>query len=171
MQNILREEIQASCTGKPFPTEAQRLPYLTATIFECIRLLPPISQLINRKVSEPTWLADDLYLPKSTYIGYNSYATNRDPTTWGPDANEFRPERWGSTYEQISLKYRSAKARAELISFHGGSRACLGEKFALLEMTVTLFVLVKNLEWVLDPEWRDQMTPVNSVLALGAVSQ
>lgn len=136
------------------------LPYLTATILECLRLLPPISQLINRRVAEPAWLGGLIHIPRGTYIGYNSYATNRDPDSWGPDADEFRPERWGATDEKISMMYRSAKARAEFISFHGGSRACLGEKYALLQMRVTLFVLVQAFRWELDPEWKNQMTPV-----------
>ncbi|CAI7614632.1 unnamed protein product [Penicillium pancosmium] len=135
------------------------LPYLTATILECLRLLPPISQLINRRVAEPAWLGGLIHIPRGTYIGYNSYATNRDPDSWGPDADEFRPERWGATDEKISMMYRSAKARAEFISFHGGSRACLGEKYALLQMRVTLFVLVQAFRWELDPEWKNKMTP------------
>ena len=138
------------------------LPYLTATILECLRLLPPISQLINRYVAEPACLGGSIHIPRGTYIGYNSYATNRDPVTWGPDANDFRPERWGSTHEQISKNYQSAKARAEFISFHSGSRACLGEKFALLQMRITLFVLASAFRWDLDPEWKDRMTPVSA---------
>ncbi|KAJ5280943.1 Cytochrome P450 oxidoreductase [Penicillium angulare] len=144
------------------------LPYLTATTLECLRLFPPISQLINRQVAEPTWLGGEIYLPPGTYIGYNSYATNRDPTVWGANADTPHPERWGSTDEQICANYRGAKARAEFISFHGGSRACLGEKFALLEIKVTLFVLVKNLKWGLDASWEDCMTPAGPLHPRGA---
>jgi len=116
-------------------------------------------------VAESTWLGGLFYLPKGTYVGYNSYATNRDPGSWGPDADDFRPERWGTTDEEIFMKYRSAKARAELISFHGGSRACLGEKFTLLQMRVTLCALVKAFQWELDPEWEDRMTAVCALTA------
>ncbi|KAJ5107930.1 Cytochrome P450 oxidoreductase [Penicillium angulare] len=160
IQEKLRHEINTYGPIDSNPTiNWQRLPYLTATTLECLRLFPPISQLINRQMAEPTWLGGDIYLPAGTYIGYNSYATNRDPTVWGPDVDTPRPERWGSTDEQISANYRGAKARAEFISFHGGSRACLGEKFALLEIKSTLFVLVKNLRWELDASWEDRMTP------------
>ncbi|CAG8904111.1 unnamed protein product [Penicillium egyptiacum] len=160
IQEKLRQEIKACNISDASTTDWRCLPYLTATILECLRLLPPISQLINRRAAEPVWLGGSIYISRGTYIGYNSYATNRDPDSWGPDADELRPERWGTTDEQISMKYRSAKARAEFISFHGGSRACLGEKFALLEMRVTLFVLVKTLRWELDPEWNEKITPV-----------
>ncbi|CAG7953154.1 unnamed protein product [Penicillium salamii] len=170
IQEKLRQEIKAYSISDAPSIDWQGLPYLTSTILECLRLLPPISQLINRRTAEPVWLGGH-YIPEGTYIGYKSYATNRDPSSWGPDTDEFRPERWGATDEQISMNYRSAKAHAEFISFHGGSRACLGEKFALLEMRVTLFVLVKSLRWKLDPEWKDRMTPVctlTSPLLFGA---
>ena len=140
-----------------------RLPYLTATILECLRLFPPISQLINRRVSQPTQLGGHLDLPAGTYVGYHSYATNRDPVAWGVTANEFEPLRWGTTHEQVSQTYRHVKARAEFISFHGGARACLGEKFAMLEMRTMLLVLVHRLQWRLDPDWTDRMAPVSGL--------
>lgn len=121
-------------------------------------------------MAESTWLGGLIYLPKGTYVGYNSYATNRDPGSWGPDADEFQPGRWGMTDEEISMKYRSAKAHAEFISFHGGSRACLGERFTLLQMRVTLCALVRSFQWELDPEWEDRMTAV-CVLAARFASQ
>lgn len=163
IQEKLRREIESVKINEISTQDWRDLPYLTATILECLRSLPPISQLINRRVAKPTLLGGIIYLPKGTYIGYNSYATNRDPESWGPDADDFRPERWGTTDEQISMKYRGAKARAEFISFHGGSRACLGEKFALLQMRITLCVLVKAFRWKLDPEWEDKMTAVRAL--------
>ncbi|KAJ5581282.1 hypothetical protein N7450_007583 [Penicillium hetheringtonii] len=158
IQDKLRREIRDVKVEELSTQDWRCLPYLTATIFECLRFLPPISQLINRRVAESTWLGGLIYLPKGTYVGYNSYATNRDPGSWGPDADEFQPGRWGMTDEEISMKYRSAKAHAEFISFHGGSRACLGERFTLLQMRVTLCALVRSFQWELDPEWEDRMT-------------
>ncbi|KJZ71016.1 hypothetical protein HIM_09595 [Hirsutella minnesotensis 3608] len=135
------------------------LPYLAAVVLESLRLLPPINQLINRRAAEPLLLGNSIRIPQGTYLGYNCYSTNRDPDAWGADADEFRPERWGSTPRDIQKEYRRRRARAEFISFHGGQRACLGERFALLQIKVTLFELVKRLQWRLDPDWPDRMTP------------
>lgn len=142
-------------------TDLTDLPYLTSTIYEVLRLFPPISQLINRRTSTPVLLGSKILIPDNTFVGYNAYSTNRSPKVWGPDADEFIPERWGVTNEDISKRYRKAKARAEFISFHGGSRACLGEKFAMLEMRVSIVALVREYEWGLDPEWVERMTPVS----------
>jgi unspecific monooxygenase len=154
VQSRLRSELQDAD-----PTTLQDISYLTAVIFESLRLLPPISQLINRRVSRPTTLGP-MYIPKGMYVGYNCYSTNRDPQAWGPTADEFRPDRWGSTSPDIFKCYRRARAKAEFISFHGGKRACLGEKFALLQLRVTLFVLVRRYQWTLPSTWPDRKTPV-----------
>ncbi|KAE8325967.1 cytochrome P450 [Aspergillus sergii] len=159
VQSRLRREIDACSTLDPSNVAFSELPYLTCVIYESLRLLPPISQLINRRTSQDVILGNQIYIPKGTYVGYNCYSTNRDPVVWGPTADEFRPERWGQSNTEISQCYRQRRARAEFVSFHGGSRACLGEKFALLEARVALFVLVSRLSWSLDPEWPDRKTP------------
>ncbi|OGM47513.1 cytochrome P450 oxidoreductase [Aspergillus bombycis] len=159
VQSRLRQEIDTCNTYDASKVAFSELPYLTSVIYESLRLLPPISQLINRRTSQDLVLGNQIYIPKGTYVGYNCYSTNRDPAVWGPTADEFRPERWGQSSTEISQCYRQRRARAEFVSFHGGSRACLGEKFALLEARVALFVLVSRLSWLLDPEWPDRKTP------------
>lgn len=161
VQARLRQEIATCGANEPSPELVQSLPYLNSVIFECLRLFPPISQLINRRVSESTLLGGEIFIPKGTYVGYHSYSTNRDPEVWGKTANNFEPERWGQVTEEISKRYRRVKARAEFVSFHGGKRACLGEKFALLELRISLFIIVQNFIWILDPKWPDRKTPVS----------
>ena len=34
------------------------------------------------------------YFPPGTEVGVNAWVTHFDKDIWGPDANEFRPERW-----------------------------------------------------------------------------
>ncbi|EEP80069.1 predicted protein [Uncinocarpus reesii 1704] len=163
VQCRLRSEIEGCGADEPSHLILRDMPYLTSVTYESLRLFPPISQLINRRVAKPVVLGGEIYIPQNTYVGYNCYATNRDPTVWGKTADEFRPERWGSTTKEISMRYRVARARAEFTSFHGGSRACLGETFALLEMKLSLFILLKNLSWRLDPKWEDRKTPVRNL--------
>jgi cytochrome P450 len=162
IQDQLFAEITTTNTATPTAELLADMPLLTAVIYESLRLFPPIGQLINRRASQPVMLGNDIYIPEGTYLGYNCYSTNRDPSIYGADADTFRPQRWGDNLIDIHRSYRQRKARAELISFHGGRRACLGEKFALLEMKVSLFVLVgSGLKWRLDPTWADRKTPVS----------
>jgi unspecific monooxygenase len=41
----------------------------------------------------------------------------------------------------------------------------LGEKFALVQLRITVWSLVRQLNWELDPEWVERMTPVSSSIA------
>ncbi|KAJ2901403.1 hypothetical protein MKZ38_001885 [Zalerion maritima] len=146
---------------EPTITALSEMPLLTAVILESLRLFPPIGQLINRKVHGVGFLGDggeSVFVPDGSYIGYNCYATNRDPHVW-KDAEQFVPSRWGQTSEEIARRYRRAKMKAEFTTFHGGRRACLGERFALLQLRVTLWALLRQWQWGLDPSWKERMTP------------
>ena len=50
-------------------------------------------------LSEPIRLRDGtmtqaIPIPKDSFVLTNLLACNRDKSLWGPDAEEFRPERW-----------------------------------------------------------------------------
>ncbi|OLN84998.1 Cytochrome P450-DIT2 [Colletotrichum chlorophyti] len=131
-QEALYQEILCKGAKPPADLAKEDMPYLTSVIYECLRLFPPIGQLINRKAAETALLGGDIVIPKGT---------------------------WGSTTEVIHQNYRRRRARGEWISFHGGRRACLGEKFALLEMRTTIIQVVREFSFVLDPTWVDRKTP------------
>lgn len=136
------------------------MPYLISVIYETLRMFPPIAMLINKKTSEDVLLGGEVLIPAGTYVGYNCYATGRDRKIWGDTADEFRPERWGTTMHDINNRYRKANTSAEFIAFHGGKRACIGQKFGMLEACASLFEIVKRLKWGVDPTWPEKMTPV-----------
>ncbi|TIC98894.1 Cytochrome P450-DIT2 [Colletotrichum higginsianum] len=158
-QEALRQEIISKGAKSAADLAKEDMPYLTSLIYECLRLFPPIGQLINRKAAETAVLGGDVVIPKGTYVGYHCYSTNRCPVAWGPTANKFDPGRWGCSSEAIQQNYRRRRARGEWISFHGGKRACLGEKFAMLEIRSTLIQLVSEFSFTLDPTWIDRKTP------------
>ncbi|KAK2004520.1 cytochrome P450 [Colletotrichum falcatum] len=158
-QELLRQEIVSKGVESSAELTREDMPYLTSLLYESLRLFPPIGQLINRRAAGTALLGGEVVIPEGTYIGYHCYSTNRCPAAWGPTADEFRPGRWGCSSEAIQQEYRRRRARGEWISFHGGKRACLGEKFAMLEMRVTLMQLVREFSFTLDPTWVDRKTP------------
>jgi cytochrome P450 len=54
-------------------------------------------------------------------VFWSDWTMNRDPKVWGPDAAEFKPERWldseGNLVKESQWKYHA---------FNGGYRLCLG---------------------------------------------
>ncbi|RDW61779.1 cytochrome P450 monooxygenase xanG [Aspergillus mulundensis] len=170
IQQALRTELStldsnSDSSEKPSYNALSSLPLLTSTIYEVLRLYPPISQLINRRTTAPALLGGEIPIPTGTYVGYNAYATNRDVQFWGPDAEEFRPSRWGKSLDEINACFRRANAKGAFISFHGGRRACLGQRFALLEGRVTLARLLRVFRWDVEPGWERGMTPAGPLYA------
>lgn len=57
-------------------------------------------------------------IPKGTGVAYSVYHMHRRKDLYGPDATEFRPERWeGTELDKIGWGF---------MPFHGGPRMCLG---------------------------------------------
>ncbi|CCF34936.1 cytochrome P450 [Colletotrichum higginsianum] len=92
-QEALRQEIISKGAKSAADLAKEDMPYLTSLIYECLRLFPPIGQLINRKAAETAVLGGDVVIPKGT---------------------------WGCSSEAIQQNYRRRRARGEWISFHGG---------------------------------------------------
>ncbi|KAK6459087.1 cytochrome P450 [Scheffersomyces xylosifermentans] len=137
--------------------------YLNSVIYECVRMYPPLGQIVNRLTTRNVTLGKDIKIPKGTYVGYNNFGTGRSANVWGPDADKFRPERWGDSLEEINKKYASSKRSAALPAFHGRKRACLGEKFALFEVKALLQKVLLAFKISLDPNWEEKLTPVGPI--------
>lgn len=173
VQSQLREEIEtifpanAPADYEPMYSELHDLPLLTAVLYETIRMFPPISQLINRRTTTAVSLGGHVQIPAGVYVGYNAYSTNRDPEFWGDDANEFKPLRWGTNMEEINHLYRRANSKGAFISFHGGKRACLGQKWAMQQLRITLVEMLRGLEWKIDETWDGRMTPAGPLYPRG----
>jgi cytochrome P450 len=101
-----------------------RLPYVLAVFYETLRLYPPIPFEI-KQAQQDTTLPDGTFLPATSVIVWCPWAMGRSRDIWGPDASEYRPERWLSVDGQVV--HRTA---AEFPVFNGGQRLCLGKRMA-----------------------------------------
>lgn len=155
LQQKIRAEVQDVNDSK----ELSELPFLNSFIFEAIRLFPPLNIIINRKTTKACRLGPEIVIPKDTYVGYNNFGTSHDPKVWGPNADQFDPTRWGEDNETILKNWKHAKNAYTMTAFHGGRRACLGEKLALTEMRVTIAEVLRQYKWTLASDWEERMTP------------
>ena len=133
---------------------------MTKVICELLRVYPPVSQLINRVTLEPVTLGGKLDLPKGTWVGWNAPGVHSDPAAWGPTARDFIPERWGDTTEEVLAKARRETVRGRYIAFNAYNRKCLGQAYAMLEMKMALFELVRRTKWAIDPSYELKLTSV-----------
>ncbi|ROT37147.1 cytochrome P450 [Sodiomyces alkalinus F11] len=65
------------------------------------------------------------HFPPGTTLSVPTYSVHHSREIWGPDADEFRPERW----EEVTEWQKNA-----LIPFSYGPRACIGHNVADVEM-------------------------------------
>lgn len=161
IQEKLRAEILATGTEHPSTDLVNSLPYLFAVILELLRLYPPVSQLINRVTTAPATLGGEISIPGHTWVGWNAFGVHTDPNIWGADARQFIPERWGSDVKSIQGAMRSKTTQCHFIAFNAHSRKCLGQGFAVLQMKVLLFEMVRKIEWVVDPGYELKLTSVS----------
>ncbi|CCF58503.1 hypothetical protein KAFR_0E03520 [Kazachstania africana CBS 2517] len=146
--------------------ELATLPCLNSFIFEAIRFYPPLNTIINRCTSRKCQLGTDIVIPKGTYVGYNNFGNSHNVASWGITADSFEPERWGNDIETIMKNWKIAKNNCTLSSFHGGRRACLGEKLALVELRITIAGLLQRFHITLGSEWDEKMTPAGPLCPL-----
>ena len=160
-------------TGITDPTSEtlNKLPYLTSLICELLRVYPPVSQLINRVTLRPARLGGEIDIPNGTWVGWNAPGVQSDPSAWGPTAREFIPERWGDKPEEIMAKFRRETVKGRFIAFNSHSRKCLGQGYALLELKMVLFELVRRVTWTIDPGYKLKLTSVSGNATLDCLDQ
>ncbi|KAK1948499.1 Cytochrome P450 [Phytophthora citrophthora] len=147
----LKEKLPDLLTGEmrcPTLEDIQKLVYLEAVVRETLRLFPVVA-VAGRSATRDVHLYEGTFIKAGTRVIMPHYAMGRMSTIWGPDVDEFKPERWidatTGRIQQVSPFKFSV--------FLGGPRMCLGMKFALAEVKITLSKLLSqfNLKTVKDP--------------------
>ncbi|PIC97943.1 MULTISPECIES: cytochrome P450 [unclassified Sporosarcina] len=130
-KRLLEELNTADLVGNPF-NWMRELPYTQQIIEEGLRLYPP-AWLIYRELDEAVEMFGRSFKKGSTFM-ICPYAVHRNEKVF-PDPSAFDPDRFA-----VGNKY----APFSYFPFGGGSRSCIGSRFALLEATLILSVLYKK---------------------------
>ncbi|KAJ3648469.1 hypothetical protein Zmor_020271 [Zophobas morio] len=128
-------EIFGDLNKKPTYNELQNLKYLERCIKESLRLYPSVF-FISRNLGEDLKTASGYLLPKGTQVFVHIYAMHRNPDLY-PDPEKFDPDR----FLPENCQHRHPYA---YIPFSAGSRNCIGQKFAILEMKVVLCAILRK---------------------------
>lgn len=115
-------------------------------IQEALRLYPP-GAFVSREALEQVQIGK-ITVPKGVCIWTLIPTMHRDTTIWGPDANEFRPERFA---DGVSKACKFAQA---YIPFGVGTRLCVGRNLAMVELKVVLSLIVSEFTFSLSPNYQ-----------------
>ncbi|KAF2133545.1 cytochrome P450, partial [Dothidotthia symphoricarpi CBS 119687] len=153
----LREEVATLDGRTPTYEELKNLKYLKYCINESLRLTPVVPQNSRQAIVDtvlPRGGGADgqspLFVAKGTIVGYAPYVMHRRQDFYGPDADEYKPERW-----------ETLRPGWEYLPFNGGPRICLGQQYALTEAGYVTVRLVQEFQVMesRDPgPWEESLT-------------
>ncbi|KAG5965151.1 hypothetical protein E4U57_004396 [Claviceps arundinis] len=139
--------------------ELRKLKYLRCCLNESLRI-HPVVPMNSRKAVKDTFLPvgggpdgkSPVFVPKGTRTVYSTYAMHRRTDLYGPDADEFCPERWETG---------KLLPRWEYLPFNGGPRVCLGQQYALTEASYVIVRIAQEFSGLesRDPgPWEEKLT-------------
>ena len=115
----------------------KELKYVDCVIKEVLRLHPS-APLISREIGEDIEIKGVAY-PKNSTVVISILAMQRDERNW-TDPLTFKPERF--------LHADGQRNPFAFVPFSGGPRNCIGQRFAMMELKLTLYHLLLNFEIV-----------------------
>lgn len=153
-QTRLRAEVRAhlpspSAESSNVTSESiERMPYLSAVCRETLRVFPPIAMTIRVAVTDTS--INGHFIPKGTTIIIPPCAVNTSTSLWGPDATEFKPERW--LKDGSSMGDGGMTSNYDFLTFLHGPRSCIGQAFAMGEYACLVAAWVGAFEIRLEDE-------------------
>ncbi|KAF9529748.1 cytochrome P450 [Crepidotus variabilis] len=155
-------EIRARGDAEFTAADFDSMPYLTAVLKEGLRYHPaaystyreaakddilPLHTPITTRSGK---IITEIPVPKGTKVVTSINGYNRHKAVFGPDSHVFDPDRW-LTPGRVE-KAASVGVYGNLLSFAAGVRACIGWRFAVLELQAFIVELVGQFEISLTPE-------------------
>ncbi|KAK7439308.1 hypothetical protein VKT23_017532 [Stygiomarasmius scandens] len=159
IREVRRRKMDASENEQFTPNDYDSMSFFNASIKEVLRLYPIAIDLFRSPdrddvipLSEPIISTSghrltEVPIQKGQRLHIDIYTYNRLKSVWGEDADTWNPERFlDEKKAAVSLG-----VFANLMTFSAGVRACIGWRFALLELEAILEGLICAFEFSLDP--------------------
>ncbi|PRP87152.1 cytochrome P450 [Planoprotostelium fungivorum] len=134
------------------------LPYLNAVVREVLRIDSPVPMTIRQSAKDDVICG--YTIPKNSVIMVAPAVIHFHPDIWGPDAAEFKPER----FLDNNAIPDTARTPFANLTFLAGPRNCIGQKFALAEMKALLICILRSFSF--EPDVIGQHVERNSLLVM-----
>lgn len=160
VEEKFHKEVDSLTTLNEAPIDAYRnLPYTQLIIKESLRLYPP-AWLIYREADSNVNLLGEKFKEGSTFM-ISPYSIHRNKKVF-EEPERFNPERFT---ENIGIELPSFS----YFPFGGGSRSCIGSRFALMETALVLAVLGKRFSFLINKDTQALPEPLVSLRIKGGL--
>jgi cytochrome P450 len=152
----LLHEVDTVLGERPATAEdVPRLPYTGMVVKESLRLYPPVWGLTIREASSDVEVGG-YEIAKGSWLFHSPYVTHRDPRFFEcPD--QFNPERFAPDRAEQLPPYA-------YFPFGAGPHACIGNTFAMMEMTLIVPTILQQFRVALAPGQGEVVPESNIVL-------
>ncbi|OLY82633.1 Cytochrome [Smittium mucronatum] len=119
-----------------------KLPYLLATVYECMRIAPIAAGLFFRDSTSGGITLSNKHIPENVEMGMFIEGANKDPTVW-ENPISFDPERFMGPKGDI--------LKREIVTFSHGVRICPGRNLAWMEILTVIPNLLRDYDISIPP--------------------
>ncbi|OVA20272.1 Cytochrome P450 [Macleaya cordata] len=147
-QDRVRAEVFEVCGGHRLPDidMLRKMKLLNMVIQEALRLYPTVV-FLSREVLQDMKLGQ-VDVPKGVNLWVPVVTLQQDPEIWGPDAHMFNPERFARGITG------ACKQPHVYMPFGVGTRTCVGQNLAMIELKVILSLILSKFSFSLSPKYR-----------------
>ena len=143
----LHAEVDRVLGGRtPTLADIPQLPFVEQVIKESMRLYPPAWIIGRRAIDE--YAVGGYVLPPRSIVLLSPYVLQRDARFF-PEPKAFMPERWTPEFGQALPAFA-------YFPFGGGTRRCIGEAFAWMELILVTATIAQ--------QWRLRLVPGHPVV-------
>ena len=159
-RRLVKEIDAVLCGNRPTFADLPNLKYTNMIVREALRLYPS-AWTISRQALEDDQIGP-YHIPKGSTIMLSPYVMHRNPKYWSnPEA--FIPDRFAPDEVERRPKH-------SYLPFGGGPRGCIGDHFALTELTLLTAMIYQRFTLQVVPGYKLRPEPMISLRPIGGVS-
>lgn len=151
IEQAWHHELEAVLGGRvPTLDDIGRLPLTEQIITETMRLYPPAWVIGRRAIDH--YPVGDYVVPARTIVLVSPYLLQRD-ARYFPEPQRFLPSRW-------TPEFKASLPPFAYFPFGGGTRRCIGEQFAWMELMLVAATIGRRWSFRVDPSHPVEPQPV-----------
>jgi cytochrome P450 len=160
--SLLAEQDNHLADGRPTPSQlsAGELVFLEMVLDETLRKYAP--PWIGPRRAVESFEFEGHTVPAGAYVNYSMWASHHLPDVF-PDPSEFRPERF-------TPEARAALPKGAFVPFGGGSRTCIGIRFAQVQVRTVATLILSRFELSLPEDFHLELHQAPTVSPTNGLS-